>query len=278
VLTLLAALCAAAPPPAKPPSKALSVVRVVLHQGREDGPAIPANYEYIGGELMYLSFLAANYRVEKDQVNVRYQLILTDPEGVLLTPPVTGKVEVEMSDNDKNWAPKMSETIPLPPLLASGLYRLKIQVADEYAKSSAEETVEFRVRGKAVEPSENLVVREFGFYRTEDDRAPLEPPAFHGGDPIFARFLLTGYKLGERNRFDIAYGIKVLRPNGSVLFEEPNAAAEQDAPFYPKRYLVGGMSLNLSKDVPAGEYTVVVLAQDKVGAQKLEERFKFKVE
>jgi hypothetical protein len=38
------------------------------------------------------------------------------------------------------------------------------------------------------------------------------------------------------------------------------------------------MSLNLSKDVPLGEYTVVVLAQDKVGEQKLEERFKFKVE
>jgi hypothetical protein len=270
--------CAAVPPAAKPAPKPLSIVKVILHQAREDGPAISSEYQFIGGELLYLSFQVANYQAQKDQVQVRYQLILTDPEGLLLTEPVTGKVEVEMSDNDKNWMPKVIETIPLPPLLSPGVFHLKIHVADEYGKTSADETIEFNVRGKKVEPSDKLVIREFGFYPTEAARTPLDPPAFHAGDPIFARFLLTGYTLGDKNKFDIAYGIRVLRPNGSVLFEEPNAAAENDSPFYPKRYLVGGMSLNLSKDVPPGEYTVVVAAVDKVGSQKLEERFPFKVE
>lgn len=254
------------------------MTNATLHQGREDGPPILSSYEFIGGELLYLSFQVVNFTAQKDQVQVRHQLILTDPEGVLLIEPVTGKVEVEMTENDKNWAPKVRETIPLPPLLPSGTFRLKIRVADEYGKTSAEETLEFRVRGRTVAPSDKLVIRDFQFFRTEEEREPAVPPVFHGGDPIFARFLMTGFKLAEKNKFDIGYGIRVLRPNGSVLFEEPNAAAEQDAPFYPKRFLLGGMSLNLSKDVPAGEYTVVVMAKDQVGGQTLEERFQFRVQ
>ena len=274
---MLAGAASAAPPAARPSPKNLAVTSAVLHQGREDGPVISSGYEFIGGELLYLSFQVSNFAVQKDQVQVRYQLIVTDPDGVLLMDTVSGKVEVEMTENDKNWVPRVRETLPLPPLLPTGAYQVKIRVADEYGKTSAEETLEFRVRGRKVELSDKLVIRDFLFYRTEEEREPAVPPVFRGGDPIFARFLLTGYKLGEKNKFDIGYGIRVLRPNGSVLFEEPSAAAEQDSPFYPKRFLLGGMSLNLSKDVPPGEYTVVVLAKDNIGGQTLEDRFKFEV-
>ena len=275
-IVLAGAVWAAAPPPKAAP-KPLRVTNAILHQGREDGAAISSSYEFIGGELLYLSFQVANYTAQKDLVQVRYQLIVTDPEGVLCMEPVTGKVEVEMSENDKNWLPRVRETIPLPPLLPSGVFHLKIHVADEYSKTSAEETIDFGVRGRSVAPAEKLVIRDFMFYRTEDEREPAVPPVFRGGDPIFARFLMTGFKLGEKNKFEIGYGIRVLRPNGSVLFEEPKAAEEADTPFYPKRFLLGGMSLNLSKDVPAGEYIVVVMARDGVGGQTLEERFRFEV-
>ena len=271
---LAGAALAAAQPAARP----LAVVQSRIHLEREDGPPIPANYAFIGGQPLYLSFRVANFKVVKDTVDLRYQIVLTDPEGVLLTPPATGSVAAEVSDNDKDWLPVVRETLVLPPLTAPGECLLKIRVADEHAKASAEEVLRFRTQGLEIAPAEKLTVRDFRFFRSENDAAPADPPAFAAGAPVFARFVLTGYRLGEKNRFDISYGIRVLRPDGSVLFSQPDAAAESDAPFYPKRYLVGGMGLTLSADVPKGEYTVALSVQDKVGPQALEERFHFRIE
>jgi hypothetical protein len=183
-----------------------------------------------------------------------------------------------VSDNDKDWLPVVRETVTLPPLLPPGDCQINIRVADEHAKSSVETSLPFRVQGLAVPPADKLTVGDFRFFRSEDAAAPAEPPVFAPGSPVFARFILTGFQLGAGNRFDIAYGIRVLRPNGSTLFHQPDAAAESDSPFYPKRYLQGGMGLTLSADVPKGDYTVVLTLQDKIGPQTLAERFQFRIE
>jgi hypothetical protein len=270
-------------PPLKtrqPVQKPLEILNAMLHQREEGGPAAGPEHEFYPGELVHLSFKVANFHVEKDQVQIRYQLIGTDPAGVLLFEPVTGKVEGEVYDPDreKGWMPLVRQTISLPPMLESGEYHLKIRVNDEYGKSDAETVLTFRVSGRVMEPSETLVARKLHFYRSESDRTPLEPPVYHPGDSVWARFEIAGFQLGEKNHFQVEYGISVLRPSGKVLYTEPVAASEQDSPFYPKHLMIGGLSLNLTPDLPPGEYTIVLTVRDKVGAQEQDSRHAFKVE
>lgn len=269
LLGLVAA--AAAPAPVK-----LSIVRPLLLD-REDGATLPTGYEYIPGELMYLSFRISGFLVQKDRVDVRYQMILTDPEGVLVVPPITGATRVEVTDNDKNWMPKASHTIPLPPQLPSGVFQLKIRAADEYAKTSAEETLEFRVRGRDVPATEVFEIQNVRFYRSEQDRTPLEPAAYLQGDELWGRFEMVGFKLGEKNLFNVEYGLAVFRPSGKLLYEEPKAAAESDSPFYPKRLMQGVLNLKLSKDLSPGTYSLVITAKDNVGAKTAERKTAFEV-
>jgi hypothetical protein len=265
-----------AAPQATPPK--LAVVRATLHHQQEDAPPIPTSYEYLPGELLYFSFRIAGYHVQKDHVDLRYQVVLTDPDGILVIPPMTGGVAAEVSSNDKDWLPRVQETIPLPPLLPSGAFHLRFRVSDEFGKVSAEETVEFHVRGQAIAPSDILVVRNIRFYRGEQDRDSIDPPVYRAGDPVWGRFEIAGYKLGPKNKFDVEYGLAVYRPSGKPLYQEPNAAAEQDEPFYPKKLLFGVLNLNLSPDLSPGEYTLVVLGRDKLGAQTCEAKTTFKVE
>ena len=92
---------------------------------------------------------------------------------------------------------------------------------------------------------------------------------------MWARFEITGYKLAAKNRLHVEYGVSVLRPSGEVLYSEPNAASEKDESFYPKRYVLGILSLKLDPDIALGEYTIVVAARDQIGGQQYETRHPF---
>ncbi len=74
------------------------------------------------------------------------------------------------------------------------------------------------------------------------------------------------------------YDVAVLRPSGKVLFEQNNAAAESETPFYPKRTMTGGFSVNTTPDLTPGEYTVVIRARDKQGGQAVEAKAPFQIE
>jgi hypothetical protein len=262
---------------AQQPAAKLGVVRPTFHE-REDGPPIPAGYEYYPGELMHFSFRIAGYAVQKDRVDLRWQLFAADPEGLLLFPPLSGAVSEEISENDKEWLPRVKESIPLPPQLPEGVFSLKIRVADEFAKSSAEQVVQFSVRGRKPEKLEALTVRDMRFYRREEDFNPLPDALYRPGDAVFGRFEIAGFRVAEKNRFDVEYGLRVLRPSGKLLYEEPKAAAESDTPYYPKRYMNGGFNLTLSKDLTPGEYTIVITARDNIAQSSAELSGKFRVE
>lgn len=136
----------------------------------------------------------------------------------------------------------------------------------------------FQVHGREVAPSDTLVVRDFRFLRSEDDTKPLQVAAYRPGDSLWARFIMTGYKLGDGNQFDIEYGLNVLRADGTVAYSEPHAAAQKDQPFYPQRYQPGVLNLNFPKDQKLGEYTIVLTVRDNLGGQNFEARQKFSVE
>ena len=271
---LAAALCGAAPP--KP--KQLAVVRPTLHQF-EGGPTLPASFEFLPGDTVFLTFSVSGFQSsEKDEVRIEYRIEASDPKGVALAAPHSGKVEAELAPEDKNWLPKARHSVLVPPFASSGVYRLSLAVKDLLSGSQAQQEVNFNVRGRQVEPSDTLVVRNFRFLRGEEDTDPLAVAAYRPGDAVWARFEIIGYKYGPKNRVEVSYGVAVLRPNGEQLYSEPNAAEEKQESFYPQRYVPGILSLKLDPDIFKGEYTIVLSVRDGVGNQTSELRQAFKIE
>lgn len=275
----LFALGLVAAPPSKPAqTRSLSVIQAVLHDRGENAPSIPPGRLYVGGELMYFSFRIAGYSVKNDRVDLRWLIYASDPDGRLLWEPVNGAITEEVSHNDENWLPKVSQTLPLPPQLKPGRYRLLIRVSDESAQKSVEHPVEFNVGGQALPEIGSFSIINTGFYRPGGGGSPMEDVVYRPGEELVLRFQLGGFKVGDKNRFEVEYGLKVLRPSGRMMYEEPKAAAESDAPYYPKRLMNGAISLNLSADLTPGVYSIVINARDALGQAQAEQTLTFRVE
>jgi hypothetical protein len=174
--------------------------------------------------------------------------------------------------------PIVRETIQLPPLAPPGTYHIRAVVEDKLSKQSAKAEVSFTVRGRRVDPSDSLVVRNFRFLRSEEDQDALAEPSYRPGDSVWARFEITGFRYGPNNAMAVEYGVAVLGPSGDTVFSQPQAAVEKDQSFYPKRYVPGAFSLNLDKKVKPGAYTLVLTLQDEIGNQTNESRHSFRVE
>ncbi len=273
MLLPLAALAADPPPASK-----LAITGATLHFRQEDGPAISSNYEYYAGELLYLSFRIAGFRVVKDRVDLRWTLYAIDPEGRLLEPPANGAIQEELAFEDKNWLPRVQYTLALPGQLPPGEYRIKIRAADELAQTSTELDVPFRVGGKPLPQVKDLSVLNFGFYRDEAEREPMADPVYHPGQMLVARFQVAGFTLGEKNRFAVGYGLRVLNTQGDVLFSQEEAASDEGEPFYPRRLLNGALTLRITESVAAGEYVLEVTVTDKTGGRAATAQGRFRVE
>jgi hypothetical protein len=153
-----------------------------------------------------------------------------------------------------------------------------VKLTDQLAKSTEEKRTVFHIKGRAVEPSDTLTVRNFHFLRNENDEKALPVAAYRPGDSVWARFDMTGYKLGAKNQVDIEYGLTVLSEDGSVAYSEPQAADQKIQTYYPQRYQPGELNLNLAKDQPLGKYTIVLAVHDNLGQQIYETRETFSVE
>lgn len=253
------------------------MIRPTLHYKQEEGAPIADTYKYTAGELMYFSFRIGGFTVQKDKVDLRWQLVAVDPEGHLLMPPLNGAVTEELTDNDKNWLPKVLQTLPLPAQLPPGSYKLKLHVADEFAKTSIDHETGFNVSGRPLPVVPGLSILNLRFFRNPTDRQAMENAVYHAGETLIARFELAGFKLGEKNKFEVDYSLSVLNAAGKVLFTQPQAASESNSPYYPQRLLNGELTLNLNPGVLAAEYTLLVKVKDHVAGLETESGAKFTV-
>jgi hypothetical protein len=260
----------------------LTIEHGMLHQS-EDGPVVPRDFQFAPGEVVYFSCQLGGYKkVEKEyerwEIALLYSIEARDAHGVLLAPPQADKIATNVAAEDKDWKPKVRYSLVVPSFAASGEYQILIKAKDEKSGSETESATVFTVQGRDVPASDALVVRNFHFLRGEDDQHPLEVAAYRPGDMVWARFDMTGYKFGEKNRFDVEYGLSVLRPDGEPTYSQPRAAEEKSEAFYPQRYTPGVLSLSLPRDVKLGEYTIVLTVHDNLGGQTYETRHKFSVE
>ncbi len=54
---------------------------------------------------------------------------------------------------------------------------------------------------------------------------------------LWARFDITGFKYGEKNRYSVEYGLAILRETGEQVFAQPAAADDSHESFYPQHYV-----------------------------------------
>ncbi|MCS7315472.1 MAG: hypothetical protein RMI94_09495 [Bryobacterales bacterium] len=260
--------CLAAPP--------LSVTALTLHQ-YEGGPPLGPAFRFGRGESVFVRYRVVGFARSKDQrVHLECMLEALDERGLRLVPAQRQTVETELAPQDKDWAPVVRHEFVIPPLLDPGTYRIVVAVEDKLSGAKARAETSFLVRGPTVEPSPVLVARNFRFLKGEEGPAVEGAPVFLRGETLWARFEITGYRIGEDNRIEVEYGLSVLGATGKEIYSEPVAAAERSNPFYPHRYLPGILSLDLKKAEP-GDYTLVLRIRDLVGNQQYEERYPFQV-
>ncbi len=259
--------------------KQFGAVEAALRQ-REDGPPIEAGTVFVPGEVIFFSCRLDGYKVSKEKkIAITYEFSAIDPGGVPVMETVTGKVEAELALEDKEWKPKVRQTVLVPPLAESGIYKVHFSARDELSGSVTSAEAPFEVHGHAVEPSGTLVIRNFRFYRSEDDSTPpLSIAAYRPGDVVWARFDITGYKLGKGNQRDVAYTVTVTAPDGSVKLAPSEPTVDRGSSFYPMKYAPSVMSINLQPNIRPQEYTIRVAAEDRIGGQTCEAKHAFRVE
>jgi hypothetical protein len=262
----------------------LEIEKFALRQF-EDGPALAASHEFLPGETIFWSFRMRGYHVKKSdneagdeesRMKLTWTLRATDPKGVAIEKERSGHVEARLFEQDKDWTPRAADSFMVPPLAPSGIYHATVTVKDEGGEATSQ--LEFKVRGDTVEPSDTLIGRSVRFLRNENDQTPLRQPSYQPGDTLWVRFDITGYKFGEKNRYEVEYGLAVLRANGETMFSQPVAAKETSESFYPQHYVPGVLSLGVNKDLPKGSYTMVITMRDKIGNQTWESREQFHVQ
>ncbi len=271
LILVLAISVLAAPAP-------LAVVRPIISDS-EGGAALPKSADYIPGETLFFSCRISGYKKTVDEkIHLTYSVEVFDPAGVALVELFKNDITDEVGPQDKEWMPKIQTEIAIPPLIASGTYKIVVKTEDLVGKENAELTVPFQVRARRVDPSDTLTFRNFGFLRSEDDTQLLDKPAYRPGDTVWARFDITGFRYGPKNKIDVSFVDSILDGSGKVLFTRPDATTEQSESFYPKRYITASLSFNIQKNTQPGTYAISVQVKDAVGNQTYEAKETFTVE
>jgi hypothetical protein len=256
----------------------LQIVRTLISDS-DGGAALPAGFVYRPGETLFFSCRIAGYqKTPEEKIHLTYSVQALDPSGVPLLELFKNEISDEVTPQDKEWMPKIATEIAIPPLVASGTYKIVVKAEDLVAKGQTETTIPFEVRGHEVAPSETLTVRNFHFYRSEDARQPAEKAAYQAGDSVWARFDIVGFRYGAKNKIAISYAMSVLDSSGKVLWTQPEPNTEESESFYPKRYLPAALSIQIQPNTHPGEYTIAAEVEDAVGNQTTEVKGTFTVE
>jgi hypothetical protein len=268
---LLPALLGAAP-------DALQIVNPVISRS-DDGVGEPAGSQHIGGETLFFSCRIAHYAKSAEQrVRLEYSVQAFDPKGVPLMEVYKNEIAEEVAPQDKEWLPKISTEIAIPPAVPTGAYKIAVKVEDGVARTTASLDVPFQVRGRAVPATDKLTVQNLRYYRGEDDTRPLDKPVYKAGDALWVRFDVTGFQYGPNNRVDLSYVFSVLDAAGTALWTAPDPVVDQGESFYPRPYVSGAFSITVQSAVKPGSYAIAIKATDAVGNRTVTAKQPFTVE
>jgi hypothetical protein len=250
----------------------------------EDGPFVSSEFSFVPGDYVHFAFQVTGFKTTGGdyaagrQLALTYQLALLDQAGEVLERQEDDKINEDITPQDKNWAPKRRGAFLLPPFIGAGTYHIRLNVHDEYGKSDVSRDFPFRVGGREIAPASSISIQNFRFLRGEQDGHPLESASYRAGSTVWARFDMTGFKTGPKNAVHLQYGVSVLRPDGSVIFEQPEAANENMELDYHPQFVPGVLSVTTTPSLARGEYTMVVSVHDLIGKQDQTSNYKFHIE
>jgi hypothetical protein len=277
VVIALLALAPTLPAQTRAP-QAIRVDHAFISQS-EDGPAIENGLSFQPGDIAFFSFQVENYKTgPTGKVQLTGHIAVSDSKGTPILPQDEEVIGTTVSQEDKEWKPKLRLQIQIPSIAPPGNYRIKFDVTDQQTHQTASGELAFPVGGKGVEPAGVLTIRSLGFYRTQDDETALKTVAYRAGDMLWVRFDVTGYKYGEQNSIDVAYDVAVLAADGKQLFAQEDAAVEKSQAFYPQPWVPGAFNLSLQSTMRAAAYTLLITARDAVGNQTATVKAEFLVE
>jgi hypothetical protein len=279
-LAIPSILFAAAP---ESPQTKLQIVNAGV-QRVEDGPFLPRDYKFLPGDYLHFEFAVSGFKVSGDaysesrQISLNYTVEVVDDKNIALAPPERGTIRDDITPQDKKWIPKRRASFLLPSYIAAGTYTARVTAEDVLAKTTAKAEYPFQIGGRAIRPVTTLTLQNFRFLRSQQDGPGLEVAAYRAGATVWARFDITGFKVGPANSVALQYGVKVLRPDGSQIFTRPEAANEKIATSYPPQFVPGVLSVTTTPNLAGGEYTMVVTVHDLIGNQDRETSYKFRIE
>lgn len=264
------------------PAASLSIHNAILSD-LDGGPAVSSHQNFLTGETIYFSFQVTGFTKKTDEdernhVELEYRVTLKDKAGLLLDKPVQGKINEELTPQDKEWLPKVQRGFQLPDTLVTADYHLDIEVRDLTAKTTATHQIKVPVRGGRKQPAKELVADEVRFFRDEDGKIPAVGAKYRPGAALHVQFQIAGFSSKENNEYEVSYGVKILRADGTVAFQQPDAAKEQDRTFYPRAYLHGAFHLTMDNNVAAGTYKLVIEMRDDLSGKKHVSEFPFHIE
>lgn len=243
----------------------------------EDGPPL-GSLRLAPGEIVYFSFTAEGFRKsETRKVELTGHVQVFDPAGASIFPKEEIPIVTTLSEEDKDWKPKLRAAVAIPAIAPPGAYKVKFDVTDEQAHQSASGESSFDVEAKYVAPSGVLAVRELNFYRNQEDTTALITPSYRSGDMVWVKFYITGYKYGEQNSIDASYDVELLGPDGVSIMKQEDAAVEKSTAYYPQPYIPAIFNLTLKSTMSHNVYTVAITAHDAVGKQNATAKSKFQV-
>jgi len=261
----------------------LAVIRAGVQQS-EDAPFVPADFRFMPGDYVYFTFDIAGFHVRTNpeagtrHMSLTYEITPQDSENVSLAPTIKGGIDVDLNPEDKEWTPKRRASFLLPSYVAAGQYHLHVAVQDSIAKAETTADVPFLIGGVKVLQPDVITAQNFAFLRKENDREPLEVPAYSPGDTVFARFNLVGFRLGQKNEYNLSYGVTVLRPDGRPFLNNPQAAELKGDSFYPAKYLPGTIALTVPPNAERGQYVITLALHDLIGNRTSEFKQSFSIE
>ena len=152
---------------AKPgPQTQLKVVTPIAAQ-YDDGPPLGA-MRLRPGEVVYFSFIVENYaRSAERKVNITGHIQVFDPRGIPVAPADEIPLITSLSEEDKEWKPKLRSAIALPPIAPPGTYKLRYDATDNQSHQSAAGEASFDVEAKLVAPAPTLTILDLNFYRRQ---------------------------------------------------------------------------------------------------------------
>lgn len=255
----------------------LKLAKAVISQF-EDGPATVASQKAVPGETIFFSVTAEGYKVTDSKVRLTGHAQLLDPLGVAATPVEEIAIGTSLTEEDKDWKPKIRAQFAIPSIAPGGAWRVRYDAQDLQSGQKQAGEVTFNVDGHVAEKATALGIRDFGFYRSQDDENALTTVAYRPGDMVWVRFEVAGYKYGEQNSLDVAYDVAVSNSEGKVIFEQQDAANEKSQSFYPQPWVPGGFNLSLQSTMTRGVYTLNVTARDGIGGQTARSSASFRVQ